>query len=241
MSNTTSPGTFARALQEQRRTRARRKLIGAGVGAVVLVLGIVVVYLFWFSDALAVAEVHVEGNDLLTTQRVVEVAAVPMGEPVLTTDLRAIDARVQDLVEVADVVVERRFPQTIAITVTERQLAYQRLVDDQYRWVDPSGIEFRTVPTAEPGTVIAVTASDDRRLLGDVATVVGHLPEELVPRVEQVDARGVDEIVIDLVDGAQVVWGSAEQSDLKAEVLSVLLDVEATVYDVSAPGHPTTK
>lgn len=241
MSNTTSPGTFARALTEQRRSRARRKLIGAVVGTVILLLGALAVYLFWFSDALAVAEVSVEGNQLVSTDHVVEVAAVPLGEPLLTTDIRAIDARVSDLVEVADVVVERRFPDTVAITLTERTRAYQRLADGQYHWVDPSGVQFRTLPTAEPGTVVAVTATDDVRLLTDVATVVQHLPDAVLQRVAQVDARGVDEIVIELDDGDQVIWGSAEQSDLKAQVLTVLLDVDATVYDVSAPGHPTTK
>lgn len=241
MSTTTSPGTFARALTERRRARARRKLIGAVVGAVILVVGAVAVYLFWFSDVLAVTEVSVEGNQLVSTDRVIETAAVPMGEPLLTTDIRAIDARVSDLVELAAVVVERQFPGTVAITVTERTLAYQRLADGQYHWVDPAGVQFRTLPTAEPGTVIAVTASDDVRLLTDVATIVDHLPEALLQRVAQVDARGVDEIVIQLDDGDQVIWGSAEQSDLKAQVLTVLLDVDATVYDVSAPGHPTTK
>ncbi len=35
--------------------------------------------------------------------------------------------------------------------------------------------------------------------------------------------------------------GSAEESAEKAAVLAVLLSEEATVYDVSVPGRPTTR
>jgi hypothetical protein len=35
-------------------------------------------------------------------------------------------------------------------------------------------------------------------------------------------------------------WGSAEEADFKAEVLLVLLKVDARYYDVSSPGVPAT-
>jgi cell division protein FtsQ len=36
-------------------------------------------------------------------------------------------------------------------------------------------------------------------------------------------------------------WGSAEDSAQKAEVLAVLLDRDAKQIDVSVPGRPTTR
>ena len=51
----------------------------------------------------------------------------------------------------------------------------------------------------------------------------------------------MDRIEIQLSDGDTIVWGSAEQSQVKAQVLSVLLSQEASVYDVSAPHAPTTR
>jgi cell division protein FtsQ len=38
-----------------------------------------------------------------------------------------------------------------------------------------------------------------------------------------------------------VLWGSAEQGELKAQVLAALLQRRAGVYDVSAPELPTTQ
>jgi cell division protein FtsQ len=36
-------------------------------------------------------------------------------------------------------------------------------------------------------------------------------------------------------------WGSAEASERKAEVLTALMRLRAKVYDVSAPEAPTTR
>lgn len=241
MSNTTSPGAFAKALQERRRRQNRRKLFGIISGAGVLVLGGVVVWLLFFSSVFAVTDVRVAGTRLLTTDEVLQTAAVELDRPLVTTDIDAIGGRVAGLVPVEQVTVERSFPGTIAIEVTERTLAYQRLDGSQYQWVDGHGVVFHTATTPQAGALVAETGSDEPRLLADVATVATNLPDELLPRVELITAAAVDQIEIRLTDGDVVVWGSAEQSQLKAEVLTALLTVDAEVYDVSAPGHPTTK
>ena len=75
----------------------------------------------------------------------------------------------------------------------------------------------------------------------DVATVVSAVVPLLGERITLLQASAVDQIQVQLSDGDTVVWGSAEQSQLKAQVLSVLLSQEASVYDVSAPHAPTTR
>jgi cell division protein FtsQ len=45
---------------------------------------------------------------------------------------------------------------------------------------------------------------------------------------------------LELLDGAQVVWGSASDNELKAAVLATLLQVGASTYDVSTPETPIT-
>ena len=51
----------------------------------------------------------------------------------------------------------------------------------------------------------------------------------------------VDEIELVLANGRRVVWGSAEDSEAKAEVLAVLLKRPGNQIDVSVPGRPTRK
>ena len=89
--------------------------------------------------------------------------------------------------------------------------------------------------------ILATTSQDDQRLLRDVATVVHWIPSDVVPDVVGLGATAVDHITLQLTDDREVVWGSAEQSELKSEVLGTLLQVEASVYDVSAPTYPTTR
>jgi len=57
-------------------------------------------------------------------------------------------------------------------------------------------------------------------------------------RAVLVSAATPDQIVIELSGGARLVWGSAEQSEQKAQVAAALLTQAGSVYDVSSPSHP---
>ena len=54
-------------------------------------------------------------------------------------------------------------------------------------------------------------------------------------------AAADDRIRLELAGGRTVMWGSAEDSAEKAEVLAVLLGRDARQIDVSVPGRPTTR
>lgn len=239
--STTSPGAFAAALQEKKARERRRLLVrwGAGLGTA---LGVgLLVWLLAFSPVFKVHDVTLSGGSLLTTETILDAAQVPQDSPILTLDTEAIAERVRELPAVRDVEVGRDFPDTVTIDVIERSLVYQRVEGNSLEWVDADGVVFFISEKPEEGTVQAVTDGKDARLLRDVATVVSHIPESLLPRVERVQAKAVDRITLQLDDGDLVVWGSAEESELKADVLLALLPVEAKLYDVSAPSYPTTK
>ena len=238
---TTTPGEFKKALQTKRRRQHRTRWIVLGSGFLVLLLAGIATWLVWFSSVFAATEVRVNGLSLLTEQQVTDAAAVELGGPLATQDVDAIRGRVAALAPVAEVRVERHFPHTIEITVTERTLAYVWMDEGVTRWVDADGVVFHEGGETAQGTVKANIAASDQRLLKDVATVVSAVVPVLGDRITLLQASAVDRIEIQLSDGDTVVWGSAEQSHVKAQVLSVLLSQEASVYDVSAPHAPTTR
>jgi len=199
------------------------------------------IWLVSFSSVFAATEVKVSGVSLLSEQQVIDTAAVELGKPLANQDTDAIRERVAGLAPVAEVSVERRFPHTIEITITERTLAYVWLDGGVPRWVDADGVVFHEGEKPAQGAVTAQVATSDQRLLKDVATVVSAVVPLLGERITLLQASVVDQIQVQLSDGDTVVWGSAEQSQLKAQVLSVLLSQEASVYDVSAPHAPTTR
>ncbi len=227
-----------------RRRRARRWLVWrrllGGVLAVALTAG--AVWLVLFSSVLASAGTEVTGTDSLAQDRVVETAEVPLGVPLARLDLDAIEARVEALAAVRSAEVSRGWPDQVVIAVTERTPVAAVQWEGRWRGLDESGLLFRDFDRKPPELpVVQMRASTPVDALAEGAAVVSSLPEELLGRVEAFDVRSIDDITFRLKGGARVVWGSAEYSEAKAEVLGILLEQQARTYDVSAPGRPTTR
>lgn len=240
MSSTTD-GSFAQALEARKRSERRRQLIRWGVIAASVLLVGFLVWLVTMSSVFRVHDVTVQGNKLLSADEVRLAALVAPDTRMITVDTDGIASRVGELLAVRGVEVRRDLPSTLIIEVTERTVVFQRVEGGTFEWVDDEGVIFSTSEQPIEGVLQAVTAGNDARVLKDVAEVVSHIPPALLPRVEKVQAKAVDRITLELNEGDLVVWGSAEQSALKADVLEVLLSVDAKLYDVSAPSHPTTK
>lgn len=235
-----SPKQFAASLAElARRRRLRTWWLWGGASMVVLVVALLV-WLFYFSQVFASEETVVEGNRLLTADQVLAAAEVPMGVPLARLDVAAPAARVEALEEVRNATVSTDFPNTVRIAVEERVAVYQMAVGSEYGWVDRDGVVFRKGQAKDEAMPVATIADPNERLRRDVATVLAALPGEVEAQVEAVQAVSVDRIVLDLGERT-VVWGSADESALKGEVVAALLSVEAKVYDVSAPNNPTTR
>jgi cell division protein FtsQ len=241
---TADPGTDTTRKKFLRRRRARRWLVWRRLLAGLLVLGAVAgaAWLVLFSSVLAAAGTEVTGTEALRKELVVETAEVPLGVPLARLDLDAIEARVEGLAAVESVQVSRGWPDQVHIDVTERTPVAAVLWEGRWRGLDGSGVLFREYdrrPTALP--VVQMRASTPVEALAEGAAVVSTLPDALLGRVEAFDVRSIDDITFRLRGGARVVWGSAEYSEAKAEVLEILLGQEARTYDVSAPGRPTTR
>ena len=227
-----------------RRRWARRWLSWrrALVGLLVLALLGLATYAVWFSAWLRAEQVSVTGADQLSVSEVERVAAVPLDEPLARVDLGAISTRVQSLAIVKEVDVVRGWPHTVEITVVERQAVAVVQIGTSLRGLDEDGVVFRDykAPPADLPRVLTSSGASTESLR-EAAAVVSALPDDLAPRVDHVSVATVDQIELALRDGRTVVWGSAEDSVQKAEVLAVLLGQEASVYDVSVPSNPTTR
>lgn len=230
---------FARR-QWSRRWLSLRYVLG--FVALVALLG-TSIWLVFFSATLQVQHVEVVGNELLSDARIREVADVPVGDQLALVDLGRADARVASLAEVKSVDVTRTWPDGVRIQVVERTAVAVVELAGRIRGLDADGVVFRdyqAVPKGMPRIRPGGAAGTDA--LKEAATVVSALPDDLATRVDHVEVETVDQITLVMRDQRQVLWGSAEQSALKAEVIDRLLAaVQAPVYDVSVPGNPTTR
>lgn len=205
-------------------------------------------WLVFGSSVLSVRTVRVEGLQAISQSRVEKVARVPMGRPLARLDLAAIRARVETIPAVRSVAVSRSWPHTVRVEVTERVPLAVVNRGSGLQAVDDEGVLFGSYPD-QPADLplIRTSAGVSAEALAEAAQVVASLRSDIRARVEYVDVESVDRIRLRLSASgggpSTVMWGSAEQSVEKAEVLAVLLGKAegAREIDVSVPGRPTTR
>jgi cell division protein FtsQ len=241
--------TIDRATKRSRRRFARRQwrrrwLAWRYLLAVVLVLALVGggVWAVWFSSWLDVDTIDVSGAQTVEASDIRARSGIDVGEPLARVDVASAERRIGALAVVRSVSVTRQWPNGILISIQERVPIAVVEIGGQLRGMDADGVVFRDYKKAPPGlprveTSIGTTSA----ALKEAAKVISALPEDLTLIVDHVQVTTVDQISLVLKDGRTVVWGSADESDTKADVLATLLaTVQAQVYDVSVPSKPTT-
>ncbi|HET8681482.1 MAG TPA: FtsQ-type POTRA domain-containing protein, partial [Micromonosporaceae bacterium] len=136
----------AAALRAKRRGLMRLAVLVLGLLSVA-VLG----YLLLGSSALGVRSVAVEGTSVLSPDEVRRAAAMPPGQPMLRLDVGAVADRVGRLAPVLAVRVERSWPSTVVVHVTERAPVAFEPTAGGARLVDGTGLFFATVATPPAG------------------------------------------------------------------------------------------
>lgn len=218
----------------------RARMVVVALLLVALVSGSV--WLVFFSSQLTAREVDVTGTQTLGKGRIERTAEVPTGTPLARVDLAAIRARVEALAAVRRAEVSRAWPHTVHIEVIERTPVAVIDRGSGLQALDSEGVLFGGYDARPKHLPLVRTEPDTRgEALVEAGRVISALPAGIAARVDTVEVSSVDEIKLVLNNGRRVIWGSAEDSDQKAEVLGVLLKRPGNQIDVSAPGHPTTR
>jgi cell division protein FtsQ len=212
-------------------------LLAVLVAAVLVVVG----WLFAFSSVLAARTVQVRGTQILAVDDVRAAAGVRLGTPLARQDLQAVADRVATLKPVSRVDVTRSWPDTVVIEVRERTPLLAVGQPDGFLLIDASGTGYQTVPAAPAGVLLTEADVTNGPLLSQLGSVAAAMPPDLRSKVKLAKAITADGIRLTLTDGDVVLWGSAEQSSLKAQVLTSLLKQRGTTYDVSAPHSPAVR
>jgi cell division protein FtsQ len=192
----------------------------------------------------------VTGTEVLTPAEVAAAAAVPLGGPLASADTDGIASRLtKRLPRIDHVDVERSWPHTIALKVTERTPAALVESNGKYVEVDAGGVRFATIESAPSGVpLVELTPAHGasyryfgtKTLLRSAVEVAGDLPDAVRRQARVIRVRSYDGISIRLSGGRTVVWGSAENGSEKAAALTALMKAAkgADQFDVSAPTSP---
>lgn len=235
---------FAERRRSVARSRWTRVLLG--LFGVAVLAGLV--WVVWFSSALAVDRIQVVGTTTMKPVDVRSQAAVRLGEPLIRVDTVGIESRVAAMERVDEVEVSRRWPGTLRIEVVERRPVAWTLDSGEIRALDRHGVDFRTL-RREPKDLVQVmvetySARKRQQALESSAAVIETLRTDdprLLKQVRHVRVASKDSVQLELTHGRTVTWGSAAKGEQKLTVLRSLLRIKAKAYDVSAPEHPTTR
>ncbi|MET9736243.1 FtsQ-type POTRA domain-containing protein [Streptomyces sp. NPDC006458] len=239
----------------RRLARRRIRLAIAGTALVVL-LSAGSVWLFYGSRWLRVERVTVSGTQVLAPRQVAEAAEVPVGDPLVSVDTAAIEARLRrELPRVDSVEAVRSWPNGISLKVVERTPVLLVENGGKFIEVDDEGVRFATVSKAPKDVpVLELTVSrstsaaaslrrfDERRLTREAVRVARALPDAVARDARVVEVRSYDAISVELRGGRTVAWGSSEKGHAKARTLSALMKATpgARHFDVSVPTAPAS-
>jgi cell division protein FtsQ len=241
-----STGLAARLAEKaaaDRRLLLRR--VGIAVAVVALLAGLTWAVLFSPLLALDGERIQIDGVGGHVDAAQVRAAVEPeIGTPLLRVDTAGVADRVASVTAVESAQVARSWPHGLTVTVVPREPVASAPAEGGWVLLDDQGVQVTTVPEPPADlpevTVPLSTSAETAPALEAVLTVLGSLPADLLSQVAKAGATSAEHVTLELADGATVQWGSAEENELKAEVLLVLRQQPAGVYDVSVPRSPTT-
>ncbi|MFF3330795.1 cell division protein FtsQ/DivIB [Streptomyces sp. NPDC002888] len=239
-----------------RRFRPRRLRTIIIFAIALVLLGAGSVWVLYGSQWLRVERVSISGTRVLTPAQVREAADVPVGEPLISVDLEAIEARLrQKLPRIDTIDVTRSWPHGIGLKVVERTPVLIVRKGEKFIEVDDEGVRFATVseaPKGVPALELAISSSGsataslrrfgEDRLVREAVRVAGALPAAVAREAGAVKVRSYDDISLELSGGRTVDWGSGEKGATKARTLSALMKAapDAQHFDVSVPTAPAS-
>lgn len=203
-----------------------------------LVFGIAV-FVWWSlyqSKWFIAQEVSVTGNERLTIEQISVIAEVPIGNSLMSIDTAAMASQLMTMPEIKVATVERGWPHTILIKVTERTPIAVAATVSGFNLIDSQGHNAGVVAAPPAGLLIISAQPDSIAMLGAIKTLAA-IPVQW--QLIGLSAATQDSIVATLGSGAVITFGSSERAADKVEVAQALMEKGYSVINVSAPDAAT--
>lgn len=233
---------------EQRRAeiaqiKRRKRLRRGGIGSLIVVIIVALGYLFWFSPVFAYdpGKTRVVGaSEQVSAGQVKEELLTYAGRPLMRVPTGQVAATLKkENPWIKKIEVSREFPRGLVVHFTLRKPVAKTtqgaVVDLEGKVFPAKGFEVSNLVTIAS----SCRANDNRDCLKSAASVVESLSPEIKKQTRQAQAVRPENIELQLVSGQKVIWGASKDNQKKAQVLSVLMQREGSVYNVTDYAHPT--
>jgi cell division protein FtsQ len=218
--------------------KKKRKSKGPWLVWLFMILAVVAWWSLYQSKWFVAQEVTITGNSRLTTEQISVVAAVPIGNSLMSINPEVISEQLQALPEIKVAIVERGWPHAILITVTERTPIAVAATVSGYKLIDADGLNAGVV-AAPPGGLLVIAAEPDSLAMTNAIQALAAIPAEWA--ITGLSASTQDSVTATLGNEVVITFGSGERASDKVEVAQALMEKGYTVINVSAPDAPTVK
>lgn len=227
-----------------KRSRRRRITWAVVVGSILAMFAVVGVGAY--SPLMALREVRVEGAQRIPAAEVQAAFADVLGTPLPLIDGAEVHDALSRFPLIETYATETIPPGTLVVRIVERTPVGVIDTGSGLELVDGAGVVIERLDERPPGQpLIEVDGGVADEGFRAVAGVVRSLPVDVRAQLTRATADTADDVRLELEGGASVVWGSADDSALKATVLAALMRAAppdtVTQYDVSAPSSPVTR
>ena len=216
-----------------------------------IILVSLLAYLLGWSGLMTVDQIKVSGISktqkvsTLTAKEVIKLSGIKIGQPIARVNASSVKRKLLALPQVLDVKVNRQLPSSVLIELKMRKVEIAvTAFGEGFLVGDASGVTFAKVKKVPRGVPIIKT-STSKFLLSQTLQVFQTLPTKIQNRVISIDAKTRDSITFNLTRGVQIIWGGAEEQELKIEVLNQLLadpnNKNVKNFDISSPLAPTVR
>lgn len=194
-----------------------------------------------YSPLFAVERVRVVGVEALDATAVEAALAGQLGTPLPLVDESAVKAALVGFPLVESYALEARPPHELVVRIVERTPVGVIEGPAGFSLVDAAGVVLSTSESPLPGhPVLTVEGGTGSPAFTALGHVIRALPDEIRAQVTAGSATTPDDVTLRLGGtNTDVVWGSADQSARKAEVLQKMMvqrpPASVSTYDVSSP------
>ncbi|WP_336650797.1 MULTISPECIES: FtsQ-type POTRA domain-containing protein [unclassified Leucobacter] len=230
----------SRRFSAESRRRRRNWLIAlAAVGALALF-----VVAGAFTPIMAVREVQVVGTVNVNPADVQQALARFDGRPLALVDDAEVHRALEPFPMIQHYAVERVPPHTLLVRIEERVPVISVQGDAGFAVFDSAGVLLASAETPPAGAPVGVGAVTDfsSEAFRSAGRALRDMPDELRAQVVSVTASSGQDVSFTLSNGIEVLWGDADRTRYKAEVLARMLvalaDRGVEYIDVSSADAP---
>lgn len=222
--------------------RARRRRIGLLVAAASMIVLVASTLAIAYSPLFAVEKIVIEGTVRLDAATLESAVSDQLGRPLPRVDESEIKGALVQFPMVESYQIEARPPHELLVRIVERAPIGVLQGPAGYSLVDSAGVVLSTTPEQPADApLLQVAGGTDSAAFESVGLVMRALPDSIRVQVTGVTATTRDDVTLLLGDSrASVVWGSVEDTALKALVLETAMaqipPAGVVSYDVSSPG-----